>query len=308
MRRPSPLHWPAASEAFRTRDARASGISARRLRASDLETPFWGIRTLVSRPLELVERCRALALRLPPDAAFSHETAARILGMPLPHSLEDFEGLVVTVPAPARAIRAEGVRGHSRGLTPLDVVARSGIAVTRPERTWCDLGPLLSVARLVAAGDALVHHRNRQTTIAALRESAHSWARRPGAGRLREAATLLSARAESPAESELRVLLIRAGFPPMDINVDLRDGRGRFLARPDIRFPEYRVVVEYEGDGHRTDRAQWNRDLIRTAALFESGEHVIRIGAAQLHRPAVFLEQLRTALVARGWSPSPSPS
>jgi very-short-patch-repair endonuclease len=91
----------------------------------------------------------------------------------------------------------------------------------------------------------------------------------------------------------------------MDINVDLRDGRGRFLARPDIRFPEYRVVVEYEGDGHRTDRAQWNRDLIRTAALFEAGEHVIRIGAAQLHRPAVFLKQLRAALVARGWSPSP---
>ncbi len=279
------------------------GVSARRLRASDLQAPFWGIRTPADRTLDLRGRCRALALRLPADAAFSHETAASILGIPLPYPLEDSRELVVTVPAPRRAIRAQGVRGHSRELAPADVVTRSGIRVTRPERTWCDLGSRLTMPRLVAAGDALVHHRHPQSTIEALREAAASCAGRPGAGRIREAAGLLCDRAESPAESELRVALIQAGFPSMDINVDLRDRHG-FLARPDIRFPEFRVIVEYEGDGHRTDRDQWNRDLIRTAALFDSGEHVIRIGADQLRNGAVFLAQLKSALTARGWSPA----
>ena len=115
---------------------------------------------------------------------------------------------------------------------------------------------------------------------------------------------MLCDRAESPAESELRVALVQAGFPAMDINVDLRDRHGRFLARPDIRFPEFRVILEYEGDAHRTERDQWNRDLIRTAALFDVGEHVFRIGVEQLREPTVFLAQLKSALIARGWSPA----
>ncbi len=288
---------------FRTRDALAAGVSARRLRASDLQTPFWGVRAPAGRALDLAERCSALALRLPADAAFSHETAARLLGMPLPYWLESSRELVVTVPAPRRAVRAKGVRGHSRTLAPVDVVTRSGIRVTRPERAWCDLAARLSTPRLVAAGDALVGRRGPQSTIAALQEAAALSAGRPGSGRLRQAAALLCDRAESPAESELRVALILAGFPEMDINVDLHDRHGGFLARPDIRFPEFRVIVEYEGDGHRTDREQWNRDLIRTAALFDSGEHVLRVGVEQLRERDVLVAQLRSALIARGWSP-----
>src|SRR5690349_11632024 len=44
-RRPAPLP-PGLGDVFSTRDARAAGVTVRRLRAADLEGPFRGVRTI----------------------------------------------------------------------------------------------------------------------------------------------------------------------------------------------------------------------------------------------------------------------
>src|SRR3712207_2113010 len=83
----SPLPDGLDGERFLARDARAAGSTSSRLRAGDLARPFWGVRSI--RPDEtLVDRCRSLALRLPPDACYSHSTAALLFGAPLPGRLE----------------------------------------------------------------------------------------------------------------------------------------------------------------------------------------------------------------------------
>ncbi|WP_217274656.1 endonuclease domain-containing protein [Rathayibacter sp. VKM Ac-2835] len=96
---------------------------------------------------------------------------------------------------------------------------------------------------------------------------------------------------------------------PLDLpreppGVELFDADGR-IGRVDLLFRRWRVVVEYEGDHHRTDRAQWDRDLIRYERLAAAGWTVVRIASASfdadLHGCA---DRVRRALLAGGWRPS----
>ena len=42
-------------------------------------------------------------------------------------------------------------------------------------------------------------------------------------------------------------------------------------------WEDIKVAVEYEGDHHRTDRRQFNRDIARVDALTELGWIVVRV-------------------------------
>ena len=74
---------------------------------------------------------------------------------------------------------------------------------------------------------------------------------------------------------------------------------GQFVARVDFLWREARVVVEYEGDQHRTDRRQWQSDIQRTRLLEALGWRVMRMTAADLFGMGSvhFIAELR-ALVA----------
>jgi len=45
-------------------------------------------------------------------------------------------------------------------------------------------------------------------------------------------------------------------------------------------WPDMKIALEYEGDHHRNDRWQFNRDITRTEELQELGWTVIRVIAA----------------------------
>ena len=235
------------------------------------------------------------------DAAFSHGTAARLLGVPLPFRLEREPRIHIAVRPPRRAPRVDGIVGHQLDLGSDHIVRRCSFPVTSPERTWCDLAVVLSARELVAVGDFLIARNRPLTSRDRLGAIVRQWSGRRGAAKLVAALGLLSERAESPPESILRVMLVEAGLPRLDVNLDLRDGSGAFLARPDLRFPDYRLIVEYEGDGHRADRQQWRSDFGRTARLQVFGEEVLRVGAADLRDEAALLAVVRALLIRRGW-------
>lgn len=58
------------------------------------------------------------------------------------------------------------------------------------------------------------------------------------------------------------------------------------------------MAVEYDGDHHRKDRAQYVKDIRRLRMLEELGWTVIRVIAEQ--RPQEWLDQAEAALVSRG--------
>jgi hypothetical protein len=287
---------------FAVREALAAGVEPSRLRRTDLVVPFRGARIPVAAAGEADDfemRCRALLARRP-DAVLSHSTAARMLGLPIPWPLQD--ELHLTVVPPSRPPRITGVHSHCSTLGARDVTRANGMLVTAPSRTWADLSQTFTVRELVALGDAIIHWRSRRSTLEQLRASGCSSGTR-GAARARHALGLMHERSESPQESLMRVILAEAGLPPPDVNVDLRGPDGRFLARPDLRFPEQGVIVEYEGDHHRVERAQWHRDLVRTTGLQAMGEEVVRVGSAHLRAEKSLVALVYRALARRGWRP-----
>ena len=63
-------------------------------------------------------------------------------------------------------------------------------------------------------------------------------------------------------ESETRITTTQYGLPRAVTNYTV-PGATFSNGEPitlDLAWPEFRVAIEYDGDHHRTDKAQWRRD------------------------------------------------
>jgi very-short-patch-repair endonuclease len=283
------------------------GLTDKRLRAGDLDKSVWGIRASAIEaadltPLQqLLARCRMFALRMPPDAFVSHSTAALLYGVPLPFELERSDLVHLAVAAPARAPHAAGIRGHQLTVTSHQLQRTGGITLTNPARTWCDLSGMLSLHDLVAAGDFLIHWSSPHTSIAALTSMSGCFVRQRGAAKLSRALPLLNDRAESRPESVLRVVLELGGLPQPRINREIVFADDGDFVRTDFAFDEYRVLLEYQGDYHRTKAGQWRKDMTRRSRLEAAGWFVMEINADDLKHPDELLARIRSVLRQRGY-------
>ena len=234
---------------------------------------------------------------MPPHAVFSHLTAALLHGIPLPYDLQAPTSLDVTVPATERGIEAKHIRGHVHRLAATDVVELDGLRLTSVPRTWCDLGSMLDMRALVAAGDRVLLHTDARASRDELARAVELHGQRWGSRALRAALPRLSDRAESPAESALRVMLVDAGFPEPLVNPEIPTADGTY--RVDLAYPVLSIGLEYEGDHHRTDRRQWRRDITRIRGLEAAGWSIIRFTAADLESPADAFASLRKQIDSR---------
>ena len=94
--------------------------------------------------------------------------------------------------------------------------------------------------------------------------------------------------------------LCAGGLPEPVLDAQIVDAHGIRIAIADAAYPAYRVVVEIEGDHHRTDRAQWTRDIDRQADLAAAGWEVVRLTAAHI-RGGRAAPRVRAALQRHGW-------
>ena len=301
-RAPLPAHL--VGRPFPVREALDVGAHPTRLRSKDLASPFWGVRTSIEDAETVLGRARAYLSRAAPGHFVSHSSAALIWGMPLPWRLEASRQLHVAVSTEQRAPKGRGVTGHRLHLAAEDLTTYSGIRLTSPVRTWCDLAVLLREEELVAAGDNLLWHRRSDDSRVdwdELRAAARRHGGRRGRPVIRSSLQLLSERADSFPESVMRVRMIRAGLPIPDVNLELYDEHGRFLAMPDLSYPRYFLSFDYEGDHHRTDAVQWEKDIARVPRLEQSKWHHTRMSKADLRDSRDFLNRTRQLLLERGW-------
>jgi len=102
--------------------------------------------------------------------------------------------------------------------------------------------------------------------------------------------------AESPMESRLRMLLVLAGLPRPEAQVEIRDHFLRFLGRPDLYYREPRLALEYDGGIHREQLAEDNR---RQNRLVDSGVRLLRFTAGDIYNsPDLIVTMVRKALAA----------
>ena len=280
-RRPSPLPAPLVVGPFTVEQARALDVTRQRLRARDLRTPTRGLRTPLPSPTTVTGRAREVAAGLSGDFAFSHTTAARLHGLPTPARWTPDEPLDVMRATGTALVTRRGVRSHG-GLERRGVVTAHDLPVTDPLDTWVDLAGTWSVGDLVALGDALLN-----APVAARPKDLERLTDAPtrGVRRLREAVALVRPGAASAWESRARVAFVSWGVPEPELNVDVHADDGRWLARPDFVWRARRVVGEYDGDQHRTERRVWQYERERRARLEDDGWTYVELTSLSLAPP-----------------------
>jgi hypothetical protein len=171
----------------------------------------------------------------------------------------------------------KGIRTWSDQVGEDETQMIASIPATTPARTAFDIACRYPVGKAVAAIDALA--RATDLKVADVETLVARYRGRRGIRRARIALPLVDAGAESPRETWLRLLLIRAGFPPPQTQIPVYDEYSALIAVLDMGWEDMKLAVEYEGDHHRTDRRQFNKDIRRAEAVAELGWINVRVTA-----------------------------
>ncbi len=256
---------------------------------NDLRTKYVKLHqnVYVPRGLELDARDRAIGAWLwsRGHATLMGHSAAAILGT---------RWLPPEGPAEIARVRHRAPRGivvYSGALADDEVFIRGSFDCTTPARTAYDLGRRVAGDTAIIRIDALFNATG--CTPAEVHAIAHRY---PGARhirRLRGALKLVDGGAESPKETELRLLLVRDGLPQLvtQIHVGKR--------RVDMGWPQWKIGVEYDGEQHWTNPDDYAADIERLEYLAAQGWTIIRVSGRQLrYDRAGILRRVRSALVA----------
>lgn len=120
---------------------------------------------------------------------------------------------------------------------------------------------------------------------------------RVGSARLRAAAPLLDAHAESTMESELRVIVITGGLPRVTANLWVVTSGG-LRYRGELVFQQEQVIVEYQSAFHFGPEA-FRRDMTRISRLEADGWVVIQVNSDDVRAPRELVERIRRVLASR---------
>jgi hypothetical protein len=182
--------------------------------------------------------------------------------------------------------------------------------VTDPATTWCQLAPFLSREDLVAAGDYLVSGTRLRggsrseplCTVAQLEAAVIRMRGCRGSVKLTWAVVRVRVGVDSRPESLTRLLLVGAGIPEPVIDAPTEVDDGHLVLHADLTFVEWRTVLDYEGDGHRTNARTFRKDIERRELFESAGWRYFRVTADDVFvRPDVFVARVRRILIERGW-------
>ena len=290
--------------AIRTSEHAAFDTTRGRLRARQVQHPFTGVSSVGLDLDSIVDACRAYEPLLRSGEAFSHATAGLLLGAPMPGSHRSVLPLHVVSPSVTRS-RTRAVVGH-RSSGPVEMTIRLGLPVVAPAMTWMHLAAVLRPEDLTAVGDFLVtgvhHGRAAESPLATIEELARALelgAGRRGARAARWALEHIRIGPASRTETLLRLLIVAAGLPEPVIGPAITVAGGFLTLHPDLAYPDLRIAIEYEGDGHR-DAGRWERDIERRELFEDAGWRVIRVTRRALFdEPEALIARIRRARRAR---------
>ncbi|MGV0741595.1 hypothetical protein [Mycolicibacterium sp. XJ870] len=228
-------------------------------------------------------RARAASLFAGPDAVLSGISAAAMYGT----KWLDFN-------APAEVVRTnrhapDGLRVHSYALAPEDVREYRGMRVTTVARTAFDLGRLLPFTEAVPILDALMNTTALDPEEVWVLVEANPGIR--GIDRLRTSLAEADAGAESPLETQVRLLLSWTGTPGLETQIPLYDQWGLAWTRVAMGWRRWKVAVECDEEQDSPGSRTWVHS--HTAELESHGWAVVWVTEAMLSS--------HTTIVTRVW-------
>ena len=180
--------------------------------------------------------------------------------------------------------------------------------MSHPCTALLEIASVLDHDDLVIAIDSLLTRDSprRAKRLAQIHDSLDTHRGRWGAARLRRALQDARPLTDSPGETRSRLLLLRAGFPEPVINFAVQDTDTDTTRYLDLAYPELGIAVEYDGDYHRRDQAQWRADQGRKDSLESLGWKLVTWTAADIKSPQRALTALRRRFQAAGSSAPPA--
>ncbi|MFW0797465.1 hypothetical protein AAFP30_26920 [Gordonia sp. CPCC 205515] len=195
-----------------------------------------------------------------------------------------------------------GVRGRRvrrTDLKPDDVTELNGIPLTVVTRTAFDLGRRGTEWQALGSLDSL----NRATGFCpdTVAEYAAEFNGYRGVRQLRYLLPLIDPGAESLRESWVRLLIIKAGLPRPQTQIEVADDYGSVFARIDLGYEEHRVGIEYDGEPYHSTENQKARDAARDEHLKDLEWIMVHVDKHRLRTdPWGIIEETETALRRRG--------
>jgi hypothetical protein len=169
----------------------------------------------------------------------------------------------------------QGVEVWEERIESDEITLVDRMRVTTPARTALDLARRYPTLVAVAAIDALA--QAVEVKVSDIELLVDRYKGRRGMKSARTAIQLVDGGAQSPKETWLRLLLIRAGLPRPQTQIAVRNEWGWIEAYLDMGWEDIKVAVEYDGDQHRSSRYQYVKDIRRLEMLERYGWIVIRV-------------------------------
>lgn len=236
----------------------------------------------------VTQRLSGLDLLTGTNVAACMGTAAAAYGF----DTEQTKDLHVLNPAGRQLRSTSGLVVHRRAGAALTQVA--GRPVTTPAWTAIELARGLRRARALATLDAAL--RSGTCSREDLLRMLHLQSGRRGVVGVRELLSIASPLAESPMESEVRLVMLDGGLPSPVLQHEIVDLSGR-VWRLDFAWPEYRVAAEYDGVDWHSGPDAFRRDRTRAAALQDLCWVVVPIIAEDVRRqPAQLVRRIESRL------------
>jgi hypothetical protein len=269
-----------------------AGVSRQQLRtllSHGWTSPVRGV-LIEPEPADLFRAGVRAGLLASPDGVACRVTAARLralTGLPLWTSGELPQLLL---PAGTRRAQRKGVRSYSGLLEPERTIWR-GWPVTSLPKTLADLSFTLRLDDLVSLLDGVLNAGGELDLDQFVG---------PSRSRMASALALADGRAESPLETIIRLLLVRAGLAPEVLQLRLFDRDGLCYARLDLAWPSRMLAVEADGREYHDRPDALYRDRRRQNALELDGWTVLRFTWEDvLRRPQWVTQQVLRALTLR---------
>ena len=218
-------------------------------------------------PPDAIGRLAALDLMTGKAIVTCMATAAQLYGF----DTEKDDRIHILDPG-VRMRPTSGLSVHQRIGAPLRRVG--GRLATAPAWTAVEVARTLRRPRALATLDAALHCGACTTDDlgAAVREQKG----RRGIVKVRELMEHADGRAESPMESEARLVFIDGGLPMPELQYEILDRCGD-LWRVDFAWPDAMVVAEYESMEWHVSPEALKHDRTKTSRLQECGFSVIPI-------------------------------
>lgn len=203
-----------------------------------------------------------------------------------------------------KAGRAEaGVQQHCGAIIDGDVVERDGLEVMAPTRMALEVTTIADVEASICVVSLLMH--SGLTTMQKVRARYELMRHWPDTLRTDLVLRLSDERFESVGECRTYYLCFREGLPMPEPQYEIKDERGKVIARVDFAWPELGVFLEFDGkvkyekllrEGERaSDVVTRERNREREICRI-TGWHCIRIVWSDLARPARTAAMIRREL------------